>query len=73
MVQDEPKLLDDAGENNQISRRRLAVQFPAAKSPLYLIGILARWSTASCALAFACRRSASKEKEKEKKSNYLRL
>ena len=38
MVQDEPKLLDDAGENNQISRRRLAVQFPAAKSPLYLIG-----------------------------------
>lgn len=42
---------------------RLAVQFPTMNSPLYLTKKLARWSTASCALALACWPSVFKKRK----------
>ena len=42
MVRDDPKLLNDVERDTQISRKRLAVQFPAVGSPLYLTTNLPR-------------------------------
>jgi hypothetical protein len=49
------------------SRKRLAVWFPAVKSPLYLMKKLARWSIVLCALALVCRPSIWKKFKKKKK------
>jgi hypothetical protein len=43
------------------------------KSPLYLIEKLARWSTASCALALACQSFISKQEKKKKKKEKEKL
>ena len=42
-LRSETTLKDDGGEIPKISRKRLAIQFPAVKSPLYLMKNLPKW------------------------------
>ena len=74
-LRDDLKLLDDDGEISKISRKRLAVRFPAMKSPLYLTKKLARRSI--CLLCFDvglstfCLKKEKKNKKKRKEPRFV--
>jgi hypothetical protein len=68
VVRDNPKLLDDCGEILK-SQEEVGDSTPSCEISSLLDKKLARWSTASCALALACWPSISK-KEKEKEKDY---
>jgi hypothetical protein len=68
MVRDNPKILDDGGDRDtQNLKEGVGDLIPTCEISSLLDGKLARWSTASCALALACRPSVSNLKNKTKK------
>jgi hypothetical protein len=54
-------------------KEKIGGSIPDCEISSLLDGKLAKWSTASCALALACRPSVSQKRKKKKKKNSLRV
>ena len=72
LVQDHPKPPYDGGGIPNL-KEEVAGSIPGREISFLLDWKLARWSTASCALALACRLSVSKKKKKKKVKSSLHI